>query len=109
MLMDFDWHRIYSILDQDLNDVENNNQEQLLRELDMYQEIAVAKGAAYDHLNRKMDHCQENIETLSDQIQRLQGETMILILELFNEKYVYLTLQYYIVFLYENIGLRTVS
>ena len=49
-------------------------QEQLLRELDMYQEIAVAKGAAYESLNVKMDHCQENIETLSDEIQRLQGE-----------------------------------
>jgi hypothetical protein len=48
--------------------------EHLLRELDMYQEIAVAKGAEYDHLNAKMDHCQESIETLSDEIQRLQGE-----------------------------------
>ncbi len=48
--------------------------EQLLRELDMYQEIAVAKGEHYDRLNRKMDHCQESIETLSDEIQRLQGE-----------------------------------
>ena len=47
--------------------------EQLLRELDMYQEIAVAKGADYDFLNQKMDNCQENIETLSDEIQRLQG------------------------------------
>ena len=49
-------------------------QEQLLRELDMYQEIAVAKGLEYDTLNVKMDHCQESIETLSDEIQRLQGE-----------------------------------
>ncbi len=40
----------------------------------MYQEIAVAKGEHYDRLNRKMDHCQESIETLSDEIQRLQGE-----------------------------------
>eukprot|EP00094_Tigriopus_californicus_P005635 TCALIF_05432-PA protein Name:"Similar to DNMBP Dynamin-binding protein (Homo sapiens)" AED:0.05 eAED:0.05 QI:0/0.53/0.43/1/0.8/0.87/16/1294/2068 len=47
--------------------------EQLLRELDMYQEIAVAKGQEYDHLNLKMDHCQESIETLSDEIQRLQA------------------------------------
>jgi predicted nucleic acid-binding Zn-ribbon protein len=39
----------------------------------MYQEIAVAKGAMYEHLNRKMDHCQDNIESLSDEIQRLQG------------------------------------
>ena len=50
------------------------HQEQLLRELDMYQEIAVAKGLEYDSLNVKMDHCQESIETLSDEIQRLQGE-----------------------------------
>ena len=50
-------------------------QEQLLRELDMYQEIAVARtGLEYDTLNVKMDHCQESIETLSDEIQRLQGE-----------------------------------
>ena len=49
------------------------NQEQLLRELDMYQEIAVAKGPMYEHLNRKMDRCQDNIESLSDEIQRLQG------------------------------------
>ena len=47
--------------------------EQLLRELDMYQEIAVAKGHEYDRLNQNMDRCQENIETLSDEIQRLQG------------------------------------
>ena len=47
--------------------------EQLLRELDMYQEIAVAKGQEYDKLNQNMDACQENIETLSDEIQRLQG------------------------------------
>lgn len=49
------------------------SQEQLLRELDMYQEIAVAKGAAYESLNIKMDRCQQNIEVLSDEIQRLQG------------------------------------
>ena len=49
------------------------SQEQLLRELDMYQEIAVAKGPEYDRLNQKMDKCQENIESLSDEIQRLQG------------------------------------
>ena len=48
--------------------------EQLLRELDMYQEIAVAKGHEYDRLNQNMDRCQENIETLSDEIQRLQGK-----------------------------------
>eukprot|EP00095_Tigriopus_kingsejongensis_P009498 maker-scaffold1595_size34508-snap-gene-0.8 protein:Tk09498 transcript:maker-scaffold1595_size34508-snap-gene-0.8-mRNA-1 annotation:"dynamin-binding protein" len=48
-------------------------QEQLLKELDMYQEIAVARGQEYDHLNLKMDHCQESIETLSDEIQRLQA------------------------------------
>lgn len=51
------------------------NKEQLLRELDMYQEIAVARGPEYDSLNQTMDHCQENIETLSDEIQRLQGKT----------------------------------
>ena len=39
----------------------------------MYQEIAVAKGPEYDRLNQKMDRCQENIENLSDEIQRLQG------------------------------------
>jgi len=50
------------------------DQEQLLRELDMYQEIAVARGAEYDTLNRRMDRCQESIENLSDEIQRLQGE-----------------------------------
>merc|ERR1712223_555559 len=48
-------------------------EEQLLRELDMYQEIAVAKGPEYDRLNQKMDRCQENIEKLSDDIQRLQA------------------------------------
>ena len=47
--------------------------EQLLRELDMYQEIAVAKGSEYDTLNQRMDKCQDNIEKLSDDIQRLQG------------------------------------
>jgi predicted nucleic acid-binding Zn-ribbon protein len=47
--------------------------EQLLRELDMYQEIAVAKGQEYEQLNTRMDHCQANIEKLSDEIQRLQG------------------------------------
>ena len=49
------------------------SKEQLLQELDMYQEIAVAKGSEYDRLNQKMDRCQENIETLSDEIQRLQA------------------------------------
>lgn len=44
----------------------------------MYQEIAVAKGQEYDHLNLKMDHCQESIETLSDEIQRLQGRLQYL-------------------------------
>ena len=47
--------------------------EQLLRELDMYQEIAVAKGSEYDTLNQRMDKCQDNIEKLSDDIQRLQS------------------------------------
>ena len=51
--------------------------EQLLRELDMYQEIAVAKGQEYDRLNQNMDRCQENIETLSDEIQRLQGKNAV--------------------------------
>ena len=41
--------------------------------MDMYQEIAVAKGSDYDVLNQKMDSCQASIETLSDEIQRLQG------------------------------------
>ena len=49
-------------------------QEQLLLELDMYQDIAVARGSTYDTLNKRMDRCQENIETVSDDIQRLQGE-----------------------------------
>ena len=48
-------------------------QEQLLLELDMYQDIAVAKGSTYDTLNKRMDRCQENIDTVSDDIQRLQG------------------------------------
>ena len=56
-------------------------QEQLLRELDMYQEIAVAKGAEYDKLNQRMDKCQDNIEKLSDDIQRLQGIKYFLALE----------------------------
>ena len=43
-----------------------------MRELDMYQEIAVAKGPEYDTLNQRMDGCQESIESLSDDIQRLQ-------------------------------------
>ena len=38
----------------------------------MYQEIAVAKGPEYDTLNQRMDCCQESIESLSDDIQRLQ-------------------------------------
>eukprot|EP00092_Neocalanus_flemingeri_P059232 GFUD01070744.1.p1 GENE.GFUD01070744.1~~GFUD01070744.1.p1 ORF type:complete len:905 (+),score=202.84 GFUD01070744.1:37-2751(+) len=51
----------------------NEPQEQLLLELDMYQDIAVAKGSTYDTLNKRMDRCQENIETVSDDIQRLQA------------------------------------
>ena len=47
-------------------------QEQLLLELDMYQDIAVAKGQTYDTLNARMDKCQQNIENMSDDIQRLQ-------------------------------------
>ena len=47
-------------------------QDQLLLELDMYQDIAVAKGQTYDTLNARMDKCQQNIETMSDDIQRLQ-------------------------------------
>ena len=43
----------------------------------MYQEIAVAKGPEYDRLNQKMDRCQENIETLSDEIQRCQGKCVV--------------------------------
>ena len=50
-----------------------HSQEQLLLELDMYQDIAVARGSTYDTLNKRMDRCQENIETVSDDIQRLQG------------------------------------
>ena len=42
------------------------SQEQLLLELDMYQDIAVARGSTYDTLNKRMDRCQENIETVSD-------------------------------------------
>jgi uncharacterized protein (DUF342 family) len=60
-----------------LNEIRNKNnpepQEQLLLELDMYQDIAVAKGSTYDTLNKRMDRCQENIETVSDDIQRLQA------------------------------------
>ena len=48
-------------------------QEQLLLELDMYQDIAVARGPTYDTLNARMDKCQQNIETMSDDIQRLQA------------------------------------
>merc|ERR1719273_1546346 len=48
-------------------------EEQLLLELDMYQDIAVARGSTYDTLNKRMDRCQENIETVSDDIQRLQA------------------------------------
>ena len=43
----------------------------------MYQDIAVARGSTYDTLNKRMDRCQENIETVSDDIQRLQGGTNI--------------------------------
>ena len=43
----------------------------------MYQEIAVARGSEYDSLNQTMDHCQQNIENLSDEIQRLQGRTIV--------------------------------
>ena len=39
----------------------------------MYQDIAVARGSTYDTLNARMDRCQQNIETVSDDIQRLQG------------------------------------
>ena len=38
----------------------------------MYQDIAVARGPTYDTLNARMDKCQQNIETMSDDIQRLQ-------------------------------------
>jgi predicted nucleic acid-binding Zn-ribbon protein len=54
------------------------SKEQLLKELDMYQEIAVAKGLEYDNLNQTMDNIQENIETLSDEIQRLQGKNCLI-------------------------------
>ena len=50
----------------------------------MYQEIAVAKGPEYDRLNQKMDRCQENIETLSDEIQRCQGKLEMTFLWLFS-------------------------
>ena len=49
----------------------------MLKELDMYQEIAVAKGVEYDRLNKRMDKVQDNIEKLSDDIQRLQGTASI--------------------------------
>ena len=39
----------------------------------MYQDIAVARGPTYDTLNARMDKCQQNIETMSDDIQRLQA------------------------------------
>merc|ERR1719422_3000751 len=60
-----------------LNEIRNKSnpdpKEQLLLELDMYQDIAVARGSTYDTLNKRMDRCQENIETVSDDIQRLQA------------------------------------
>jgi len=60
-------------LRQHINIKEKKLEEQLLLELDMYQDIAVAKGSTYDTLNKRMDRCQENIETISDDIQRLQA------------------------------------
>ena len=39
----------------------------------MYQDIAVARGPTYDTLNARMDKCQQNIETMGDDIVRLQG------------------------------------
>ena len=39
----------------------------------MYQDIAVARGPTYDTLNARMDTCQQNIETMSNDIQRLQA------------------------------------
>ena len=39
----------------------------------MCQDIAVARGSTYDTLNARMDRCQANIETISDDIQLLQG------------------------------------
>ncbi|XP_071748644.1 uncharacterized protein [Lepeophtheirus salmonis] len=56
-----------------IQDKEKELEDQLLNELDMYQEIAVAKGVNYESLNQQMDDCQENIDTLSDEIQKLQA------------------------------------
>ena len=39
----------------------------------MYQDIAVARGHTYDTLNVRMDKCQQKIETMGDDIQRLQA------------------------------------
>ena len=49
-------------------------------ELDMYQDIAVARGPTYDTLNARMDTCQQNIETMSNDIQRLQARVATKIL-----------------------------
>ena len=43
----------------------------------MYQDIAVARGPTYDTLNARMDKCQQNIETMSDDIQRLQVTSLM--------------------------------
>lgn len=51
----------------------------------MYQDIAVARGSTYDTLNKRMDRCQENIETVSDDIQRLQGEWTRIFKQPFND------------------------
>ena len=66
-------HRKIHSVKRQIHIKEKMLEEQLLIELDMYQEIAVAKGAEYDKLNQKMDKVQDNIEKLSDDIQRLQA------------------------------------
>ena len=51
------------------------------RKLFVYiQDIAVARGTTYDTLNKRMDRCQANIEAISDDIQQLQGNQLIIIL-----------------------------
>ena len=40
------------------------------------QDIAVARGATYDSLNKRMDRCQASIEAISDDIQQLQGSSV---------------------------------
>ena len=42
--------------------------------MNLFQDIAVARGPTYDTLNKRMDRCQASIESISDDIQRFQGD-----------------------------------